>query len=135
MARSVPHLEMIEEALNAKYFGVGKPYGRAEFDKWLADYDAIVELPAMFLEEFVEAYPEVPFMHVEWDGHKWYVSVMNTLGHAIRDVDKYPLKQLRLVDTFVDRFCAFHLMVYRIWWHGRDIDDGEEVLKADYIEV
>lgn len=135
MARGVPHLEMFTEALNAKYFGKGKPYGRAEFDKWLADYDAIVEIPAVFLDEFVEAYPEVPFIHVERDPHKWYVSVMNTMGHALRDVDKYPLKQLRFIDTFVDRFCAFHSLVHRVWWHGRAIDDGEEVLKSDYNEL
>ncbi|KAK2596423.1 hypothetical protein N8I77_013314 [Diaporthe amygdali] len=135
MARGVSHLEMFEEALNAKYFGVGKPYGRAEFDKWLADYDAIVEIPAVFLDEFVEAYPEVPFVHVERDVHKWYVSVMNTLGHSLQDVDKFPLKQLRFIDTYVDRFCSFHLMVHRIWWHGKALEDGEDVLKADYIEL
>ncbi|EXL39543.1 hypothetical protein FOCG_17855 [Fusarium oxysporum f. sp. radicis-lycopersici 26381] len=135
MARGVSHLEIFTEALNAKYFGVGKPYGRAEFDKWLADYDAIVEIPAVFLEEFVEAYPEVPFIHVERDPHKWYISVMNTMGHSLRDVDKFPLKQLRYFDTFVDRFCEFHLMVQRVWWHGKAIDDGEDVLKSDYNEL
>jgi hypothetical protein len=39
MRNGVSHLEVFEEALNAKYFGVGKPYGKAEFDKWFADYD------------------------------------------------------------------------------------------------
>lgn len=39
VANGVSHLEIFEEALNAKYFGVGKPYGKVEFDKWFADYD------------------------------------------------------------------------------------------------
>lgn len=39
VVQSTAHMGIFEEALNAKYFGVGKPYGKAEFDKWFADYD------------------------------------------------------------------------------------------------
>lgn len=44
----ITHMSILEEALNAKYFGVGKPYGKAEYDKWFAEYDvraAITTLP------------------------------------------------------------------------------------------
>lgn len=41
----VTHMSILEEALNAKYFGVGKPYGKAEYDKWFAEYD--VRQPAV----------------------------------------------------------------------------------------
>ena len=33
------------EALRAKYLGIGKPYGKSEFDKVLADYDVPMALP------------------------------------------------------------------------------------------
>ena len=161
MRNGVAHMEIFEEALNAKYFGIGKPYGRAEFDKWFADYDvsscpcpeqqsslrsapeclfppalqAIVEIPAVFLEEMVAAYPNARFVHVERDVDKWYRSIMNTLGHSLRAVDEFPMKQLRLFDNYIDKFCSFHLMVRRLWWHGRELEDGEEVLKRDYIEL
>lgn len=46
VVQSTAHMGILEEALNAKYFGVGKPYGKAEFDKWFADYD--VRLPQIF---------------------------------------------------------------------------------------
>lgn len=39
VVQSTAHMGIFEEALNAKYFGVGKPYGKAEFDKWFAEYD------------------------------------------------------------------------------------------------
>jgi hypothetical protein len=41
----VSHMSILEEAINAKYFGKGKPYGKAEFDKWFADYDVFLSPP------------------------------------------------------------------------------------------
>ncbi|MBE3048722.1 hypothetical protein IMZ48_40730 [Candidatus Bathyarchaeota archaeon] len=38
-ARGIPHMTLAAEGLKAKYFGEGRPFGRAEFDKWFADYD------------------------------------------------------------------------------------------------
>lgn len=35
----ITHMNLFEEALRCKYLGAGKPYGKAEFDKWLANYD------------------------------------------------------------------------------------------------
>lgn len=37
--KSALHFDLFEEALKAKHYGVGKPYGKEEFDKWLAEYD------------------------------------------------------------------------------------------------
>jgi len=39
IVRGATHLRIFEEALSCKYLGTGKPYGKAEFDKWLANYD------------------------------------------------------------------------------------------------
>ena len=60
---------------------------------------------------------------------------MNTLGHSLKDVDSWPLKQLRLIDDYVDKFCSFHLTVHKAWWHGLPLEEGEDVLKKDYIEL
>jgi hypothetical protein len=32
-------MALFKEAVRSKYLGAGKPYGKAEFDKWLAEYD------------------------------------------------------------------------------------------------
>lgn len=39
------HMKILEEALRCKYLDGGKPYGKAEFDKWLADYDVNLHIP------------------------------------------------------------------------------------------
>jgi hypothetical protein len=36
------HMDLFDEALRCKYLGAGKPYGKADFDKWLANYDVRV---------------------------------------------------------------------------------------------
>lgn len=38
-ARGISHTTLVVEGLKPKYFGEGQPFGRAEFDKWFADYD------------------------------------------------------------------------------------------------
>jgi hypothetical protein len=96
---------------------------------------AIVELPAIFPDEFYAAYPNATYIHEERDPEKWYKSIMNTLGHSLKDVDSWPLKQLRLIDNYVDKFCSFHLMVHKAWWHGLPLEEGKDVLKKDYIEL
>lgn len=35
----VTHMSLFQEALRNKYYGEGKPYNKADFDKWLANYD------------------------------------------------------------------------------------------------
>lgn len=39
------HKAIFEEALRCKYFKNGKPYGKAEFDKWFAEYDVCTTFP------------------------------------------------------------------------------------------
>ena len=80
-------------------------------------------------------YPDAKFIHIERDVDGWYRSVMNMLVESFKAVDRWPLKQLQLVDSFVDKFCKFHLLVFRLWWYGRALEDGEEVLKKDYNEL
>jgi hypothetical protein len=81
--QSTTHMGIFEEALNAKYFGVGKPYGKAEFDKWFADYDTLVEIPAFFVEDIIAAYPDATFIHVDRDTQRWAASVTNVREYRV----------------------------------------------------
>ncbi|TLD34263.1 hypothetical protein PspLS_00312 [Pyricularia sp. CBS 133598] len=114
------HIDCYNEALKAKYLGIGKPYGKAEFDKWLGDYDAIVEIAAFFVEELTEFYPEATIIHVERDTDKWYTSVVNTVGQMINDCAVFPLHQVRLVDPFINSFCKHHMIFDQVihWSKG-----------------
>ncbi|KAF5713580.1 hypothetical protein FMUND_7820 [Fusarium mundagurra] len=69
------NLSLWREALEAKYYGKGKPWGREEFDKILGPYDAVADLPAIcFIEELVVAYPDA----------KVFVSMDSTGGRVLR---------------------------------------------------
>lgn len=47
IANGSAHIDVFEEALNAKYYGIGMPYGKAEFEKWFANYDVRTAFPAL----------------------------------------------------------------------------------------
>lgn len=50
----------ISRMIDAKYYDKGKPFGRAEFDDLWGDFSALSDVPAIcFIEELVEAYPQV----------------------------------------------------------------------------
>ncbi|KAI0125479.1 hypothetical protein BJ170DRAFT_433661 [Xylariales sp. AK1849] len=127
------HMLILEEAMRAKYYGNGKPYGKAEFDKWFADFDSIIEMTPFFLEELVACYPSAQFMHMERDVDTWYRSMDNTGGPMFKAVDQFPLRQMRRIDDFVDKFCSLHLTLEHIWCHDKSWEEGEEFCKQDYL--
>ncbi|RDL38547.1 Uncharacterized protein BP5553_02887 [Venustampulla echinocandica] len=64
-----------EKACDAKYYGKGKPYTRADFDNFLGGYAVLSDFPVLgFTEEFLEMYPDAKVVLVERDIEKWYHS-------------------------------------------------------------
>ncbi|GAB7323398.1 hypothetical protein MBLNU13_g05857t1 [Cladosporium sp. NU13] len=71
--------EMWMEALEAKYDGKGKPYGRAEFDKLLGHCQGVSDMPAiLFAEELIAAYPEAKVILTHRNFDTWYKSCLET---------------------------------------------------------
>ena len=69
------------EALQAKYEGKGKKWGREEFYKLLGNFDSICDVPGcLFVEEFKEAYPEARFVLTTRDVDAWLRSMQSTAG-------------------------------------------------------
>ncbi|CAF9918780.1 MAG: hypothetical protein ALECFALPRED_000825 [Alectoria fallacina] len=63
------------EAVQAKFLGHGKPYGRAEFDALLGNCAAVTDMPcACFWEELMAAYPDAKIILVERDIEDWFKS-------------------------------------------------------------
>jgi hypothetical protein len=61
------------EALEAKYDGKGKPYGRAEFDKLLGHCQGVSDMPAiLFADELIAAYPEAKVILTHRNFDTWY---------------------------------------------------------------
>ncbi|KAI9822594.1 MAG: hypothetical protein M1827_000313 [Pycnora praestabilis] len=68
------------DAQAAKYDGVGKPFGRKDFDRVLGDSQVVSDMPAVGLpEELISAYPEAKVILTVRDVDTWYKSMMSTL--------------------------------------------------------
>ncbi|KAI2625167.1 P-loop containing nucleoside triphosphate hydrolase protein [Xylaria nigripes] len=100
MATGAPALKILTDGACAEMVHDGKPYGREEFDKWFADYDALVEIPFFMPRSIVKAYPDAKFFLTERDPEKWATSYLNTLGMATRRFNQFPLSVCKYFDTF-----------------------------------
>lgn len=61
------------DAMRAKYDGVGKPFGRFEFDRLLGHCHAVADVPAAcFASELIEAYPDAKVILTNRDVDEWY---------------------------------------------------------------
>ncbi|KAL4800098.1 NAD dependent epimerase/dehydratase [Aspergillus venezuelensis] len=86
--------ELWYEALQAKYDGVGKPFGREEFDQLLGNCQAVCDFPAAaFAEELIEAYPEAKVILTDRDIDEWHSSVKQTFEPVLSN-PLLPLWQL-----------------------------------------
>ncbi|KAI0402825.1 hypothetical protein F4802DRAFT_599638 [Xylaria palmicola] len=128
-------MDLFAEALRCKYLGAGKPYGKAEFDKWLADYE--VEIPQFFAEEFIEFYPNARFILTERGLDSWTKSMSNTAIPMLKTTRAFPLSAIRRVDSFIDAFCALHNVFEEIIYHGKtcESEDGIEASRRDTLEL
>ncbi|KAJ7457748.1 hypothetical protein FB451DRAFT_1047209 [Mycena latifolia] len=78
-------VEMWTEAVDAKFFGKGKPYGREEWDQLLGNCQAVTDAPAiLFSEELVAAYPDAQVVLTNRDPERWWKSYNESLGAVFR---------------------------------------------------
>ncbi|KAI1131871.1 hypothetical protein F5Y10DRAFT_232745 [Nemania abortiva] len=133
----ITQMALFEEALRCKYLGAGKPYGKAEFDKWLANYDAIVEIPQFFIEEFVQFYPNAHFILTERSLESWTISMNNTASYMFTATRSFPLSAIRRVDSFVEAFCSLHNVLEAVTYHGKTCQsaEGVEASKRDTVKL
>ncbi|KAI1484878.1 hypothetical protein F5X96DRAFT_683262 [Biscogniauxia mediterranea] len=95
-----PHLNILNDAVQAKYHGSGKVYGKEEFDKWLAEYDAILDVSSFFVQELVEAYPDAKFILTYRNPQKWVASINNTMLKMVTLVRSRPFAFLAYLTLF-----------------------------------
>ncbi|KAH9908526.1 P-loop containing nucleoside triphosphate hydrolase protein [Xylariomycetidae sp. FL2044] len=127
-------IKIMLEGMNADLHHEGQPYGREEFDKWLADYDVIVEGPFFMPKSFLRAYPDAKFLLVERDPEKWMRSYVNTIGQA--KPDAFPLSLYRRFDEFLWLFSAFvgRLSGYLTYGAGTGTERGRRNMVRVYEE-
>ncbi|KAK6991784.1 P-loop containing nucleoside triphosphate hydrolase protein [Favolaschia claudopus] len=77
-------MEMWTEAINAKFYGKGKRYGRAEWDQLLGHCMAVTDIPhILFAKELIEAYPEAKVILTTRNVDSWWKSYHDTIGNAL----------------------------------------------------
>ncbi|KAJ7200834.1 P-loop containing nucleoside triphosphate hydrolase protein [Mycena pura] len=85
VSANLSEMEMWTEAINAKFFGKGTPYGRAEWDQLLGHCMAVTDAPHMlFAEELIASYPEAKVVLTTRDPERWWTSYADTVDVGLR---------------------------------------------------
>ncbi|KAK9436887.1 hypothetical protein VB005_11702 [Metarhizium brunneum] len=113
----VLHMEILAEAIRAQYSpssGV-KRYSRPDFDKWLAEYDCLVEIPYFLGPGLLKAYaddPNIKFILTDRDPDKWVTSVNKTVGEIITKMNQFPLNVLQYFNRDLHKFLTLNKVIY-----------------------
>lgn len=134
------HKIIFQEALLAEHnrFSGVKPYGRAEFDKWFQDYDAIIELPSYMPVQIHNAYlsdPNVKFLLTERDPDKWVRSFNKQVGGMNDYLASIPMTILRHFDADLWHHWYFNSLVYNLFsgTTKRAHPENEQILRQNYV--
>ncbi|KAJ7164212.1 NAD dependent epimerase/dehydratase [Mycena filopes] len=116
--------EMWTEAINAKFFAKGRPYGQADWDRLLGHCQAVTDVPHyLFAKELIEAYPDAKVVLTIRDQDSWWASTNATIGK--------PIPLLWRLQAWVDANAARRLELFRLTWrvfYGTEDWRGEERL-------
>ncbi|KAK8087243.1 hypothetical protein PG994_002217 [Apiospora phragmitis] len=123
-ANGADHARYMTEGLAASAEGTFPPYGRAEFDKWFADYDIIVEMPFFMLTETVEAYPDAKFLLMERDPDKWAKSWLNTIGPLTLQFSQFPISITKYFNPLSRAMGRFAVLNRRLFFKSDQNDEA-----------
>ena len=119
------------EAIDAKFYGKGKPYAKPEFDKLLKNYTAISDMPAiLFVDELLAAYPDAKVVLTNRNADDWIVSMNKSVYVVLKE------RLNRFHETFDPRgFGACFVCIRRVVtiWAGGNMDDRAK-LRQGYLD-
>ena len=130
------------EAINAKFKGIGKPYGKPEWDALLGHCQAATDTPCViFYKELLLAYPDAKVILTERDdADQWFRSQMSTvIPYASRMIPQTLLEKFKALFSPLDSKAVALLKailedtpVYSALWH--DYHHGTETAKQVYVD-
>ncbi|KAI5921445.1 P-loop containing nucleoside triphosphate hydrolase protein [Camillea tinctor] len=133
MAAGPKAIQIMMEGFDAEFLHNGKPYTRADFDKWFANYDIIIEMPFFMIHSVVKAYPDAKFLLTERDPEKWATSYINTVGKIQTLFSSFPFSLLSLFDDYACRMKEFGMRMTRYCTNGYGITpEGRASLVENY---
>ncbi|KAI0161097.1 P-loop containing nucleoside triphosphate hydrolase protein [Hypoxylon sp. FL1284] len=128
-----PAVQILNEGLKAELFHEGKPYSRAEFDKWFADYDVIIEMPFFMIRSVLKAYPDAKFLLTERDPDKWAKSMANTVGKLTQGFNSFPMIIFKHFDAFTTNMSIMGSTVLGYYTNGYNMTpEGMKQLADNY---
>ncbi|KAH8891102.1 hypothetical protein GQ53DRAFT_648852 [Thozetella sp. PMI_491] len=116
-----------------------QPWSKTDLDKWLDDYDCLVELPFMLGLRSIEPYihdPEVKFILTERDPNRWAKSINATIGPVAQAGFKFPMNMLKYFDRYLYYLFLANALFYRYIGDGTKPDQkgNREALGRNYTE-
>ncbi|KAI1497256.1 P-loop containing nucleoside triphosphate hydrolase protein [Biscogniauxia marginata] len=125
--------QIMHDGFDAEFLRKGKPYGRADFDKWLANYDIIIEMPFFMIHSIVNAYPDAKFLLTERDPEKWAKSYINTIGKLQMKLSTFPYSLLPIFDSYAGSMKTFGAKMCNYCTNGYGItEEGHKCLVENY---
>ncbi|KAG5996240.1 hypothetical protein E4U43_002896 [Claviceps pusilla] len=136
----IPHMQILDEAIRAEYnrFAGIKRYTKADFDKWFAEYDCLVEVPSFLGPEILKAYVDdlsIKFILTDRDPDKWVTSLNNTAGGIVQSAHGFRMKVLRYFDGYLDWLLSLNESIYGALADGTlpGEENNRAALRRNYI--
>ncbi|KAI1250169.1 hypothetical protein MGN70_007221 [Eutypa lata] len=124
------HINILNDGIRAKYHGEGEIYGRHEFDKWLADYDAILDVTSFFALDLIAAYPDAKFILTTRNPQRWVQSVNKTMLKMASLVTSFPVCYMGCMSGFMAAWVEFGRLAPRHVWKDKPLGDDAEAIKT-----
>ncbi|KAJ7722398.1 NAD dependent epimerase [Mycena metata] len=124
-------IDMWMDAINAKFFGKGKPYQREDWDHLLGRFQAVTDAPHyLFAKELIEAYPEAKVVLVTRDADSWWRSMKAT-------VEGFQKSRLVRINAWLDpayagKVEALFALMQKALWGVKDWTQEEELCKTKF---
>ncbi|KAK7739783.1 hypothetical protein SLS62_011225 [Diatrype stigma] len=124
------HINVLNDIIRAKYHGEGKLYAKGEFDRWFADYDAILDVTSFFAPDLVAAYPDAKFILTTRDPQRWVRSVNDTMLKMTTIITTFPIRYMGCISKFMAAWVEFARLALRHLWKDKKPGTDAEAIKT-----
>ncbi|QMW26966.1 hypothetical protein G4B84_002255 [Aspergillus flavus NRRL3357] len=136
-----PHMKVFTEAIIANHNQLSgiKRYETPDLERWVGNYDCLMEIPSYIGSRAMRGYiedPDVKFIVTERSPEKWVRSIDNTIGEAVKAAHKFPLNILKRFDSELGHFLHLATVMYWAYADGANPGDAdsEAALYQNYVE-
>ncbi|OGM42402.1 tubulin alpha-1 chain [Aspergillus bombycis] len=136
-----PHMKVFTEAIVANHNQLSgiKRYETPDVDRWIGNYDCLMEIPSYIGTRAIRGYiedPNVKFIVTERMPEKWVRSIDNTIGEAVKAANQFPLNILKRFDSELGHFLHLATVMYWAYADGANPGDAnsEAALYKNYVE-